>query len=249
MAKRHLSAVAMAAAFTLSTSAHADSWFAFEAGIGVSHYATGSDGEWYQQGMTHSLRTNTPAWRLGIQVNAIDHQPGSYVPGLAFHLAYLNLGYLGLSSPAAPDKDPYYTANGGYYDPQQQRCVGNCKDVRYFNSGGRMQVIALTAEPFWTKGAWRFGVEAGPALFHVQWNATATNPLPTTFWGPAGRTETFTADPHWEVGAIAGLSVGRGPFSVRYDYVWAKQHNFSGTGGYVPAGWRGAHVVTLNYTF
>ncbi|BCZ78671.1 hypothetical protein PTKU64_23460 [Paraburkholderia terrae] len=43
--------------------------------------------------------------------------------------------------------------------------------------------------------------------------------------------------------------VGRGPLSVRYNYLFAKQYNFSGTVGYVPAGWRGADVMTLNYAF
>ncbi|BDC39200.1 hypothetical protein [Paraburkholderia terrae] len=35
---------------------------------------------------------------------------------------------------------------GGYYDPVTTRCGGNCQDVRCFNSGGRMRLIALAAE-------------------------------------------------------------------------------------------------------
>ncbi|WP_229511937.1 hypothetical protein [Paraburkholderia terrae] len=91
--------------------------------------------------------------------------------------------------------------------PETKRCGGNCQDVRYFNSGGRMRLIALTAAPYWTKSPWRFRVKAGPALFRVQWDATATDQTNTTFWGPQGQKKTFTTDPHWEVGTIAGVSV------------------------------------------
>lgn len=232
---------------------YAGTWFQYEAGIGVSRYTAGPDGEWYQQGMSHDLRLNAPAWRAGVQMNV--SEPDGVAPGVRLHLAYLNLGHEGMSSVAAPDKDAYYGAHGGYYDLHTQHCSGACQDVRDFNSGGRMQVVALTVEPFWNVGhGVQFGVEAGPAMFHVQWSASATNPADTTFWGPQGAVEAWSAKSHWEPGALVGASLSRGAWALRYNYVFARQHNFAGTSSsigatYAPAGWRGVHVVTLNYVY
>jgi hypothetical protein len=230
------------------------SWFQVESGVGYARYQAGPDGEWYQRGMPHSLRLNTLAYRYGLQLNM--REPDGLLPGWKLHLTYLNLGHEGMTSDAAPDRDTYTSSHGGYYDPSIKACRGACSDLRSFESGGRMQVIALTAEPFWNVGGYRFGLEAGPAAFHVSWTSTATTIYAGSmqFRGPDGTTEVFHADPHWEPGVLVGASIGRGPWDLRYNYVFAKQHNFSGLdngqpGAYVPAGWRGAHIITINYIF
>lgn len=248
--------IAAALVTLASTTAHADyinEYVHASIGVGVASYTGGPDLEWKNLGLPNKETKASPAWRVGVTYDAL--APSHFVPGVRVNAAYLNLGYYGVTSEAAPDPDPYYKVHGGYYDPATKHCAGECRDVREFNGGGRMQVVALTIEPYWNIGnGFTVGVEAGPALFHVQWNETATNINDTTFWGQAGKVENFTAKPHWEVGALLGASVSRGPFTLRYNYVIAKQHNFAGSDGngpsqYVPAGWRGAHVLTLNYSF
>jgi hypothetical protein len=228
-------------------SAQAESWFSIEAGIGASRY-NDEDGLWVNKGLPHNSHLSAPAYRVGIQFNAINHTPGSYLPGLAMHLAYLNFGRASVRSLAAPDEDPnvYNAQNGGYYDTKAHSCAGQCGPLRNFVSGGTMQAVALTFEPFWTYRNWRFGLEAGPAIFRGTWDATATAVSDSQWW-KAGQTENFHHVPKWEAGALVGAAVSYGAVSLRYNYIFAKTHTYSTTN--VPPGWSGAHMVTLNYTF
>ncbi|WP_143810996.1 hypothetical protein [Paraburkholderia piptadeniae] len=186
---------------------------------------------------------------MGVQLNAIDHTPGSFVPGLAMHLAYLNFGRASVRSLAAPDGgDGYYGPNGhdGYYSPTAHSCVGPCGPLRSFVSGGTMQAVALTVEPFWTYRKWRFGIEAGPTVFRSTYDATATAISDSQWWN-AGQVETFHHTPKWEAGALVGAAVSYGAVSLRYNYIFAKTHTYNAMN--VPPGWSGAHMLTLNYTF
>jgi hypothetical protein len=247
--KKHITAIAVGAALVLSNQANAQtSWFQFEAGIGASRY-NDEDGLWVNKGLPHNSHLSAPAYRVGIQFNAIDHQPGSYVPGLAMHLAYLNFGRASVRSLAAPDQDPnvYNTQNGGYYDPKAHSCAGQCGPLRNFVSGGTMQAVALTFEPFWTYRNWRFGVEAGPAIFRGTWDATATSLTDTPYWGPAGSVETFHHVPKWEAGAVVGAAVSYRFVTLRYNYIFAKTHTYGADNP--PPGWSGAHMLTLGLTF
>jgi len=229
--------------------AHAESWLQFEAGVGAAHYSAAGDDLWYQEGESHNLHLSAPAWRTGIQINAIDHQPGSWVPGLAFHAVYLNFGEVGMQSLAAPDYDPtvFNNTNGGYYDPTTHSCDKACGPLRNFNSTGRMQAIALTAEPYWTRGNWRFGIEAGPMIFRSTWDASAMSLTANQYTGPAGSVETFSHAPRAELGAIVGVGVSYRNVSVRCDYAFAKSRDYGAND--VPVGFKGAHLLTLNYTF
>ena len=234
-----------------AASAHAESFFQIEAGIGASHYTQAADGLWWQQGMSHNLHLSAPAWRVGVQLNAIDYQPGSWVPGVAFHALYLNFGPVGMQSMAAPDYDPnvFNKTNGGYYDDKAHECVKECGPLRDFTSSGRMQAFALTVEPYWKRGKWRFGVEAGPMLYRATWDASAVSLTDTPWKGPAGSVETFHRNASWQVGALVGASVGYGPVTVRYSYAYAKSAGTLSGSNTVPAGFKGAHMLTLGYTF
>lgn len=228
--------------------AQSSSWFSFEAGIGASRYSD-EDGLWVNKGLSHDSHLSAPAYRVGVQLNAIDHQPGSYVPGLAMHLAYLNFGHASVRSLAAPDEDPnvYNKQNGGYYDPKAHSCAGPCGPLRNFVSGGTLQAVALTFEPFWTYRNWRFGLEAGPAIFRGTWDASATSLTDTPWWGPAGSVETFHHVPKWEAGAVVGAAVSYKFVTLRYNYIFAKSHTYSSTNP--PPGWNGAHMLTIGFTF
>lgn len=229
-----------------AAAAHAESWFQFEAGIGASRYSD-EDGLWVNKGLSHNSHLSAPAYRVGVQINAIDHTPGSFVPGLAMHLAYLNFGRASVRSLAAPDEDGYYNSSrGGYYSPDAHSCVGPCGPLRNFVSGGTMQAVALTFEPFWTYRKWRFGVEGGPAIFRGTWDASATAVSDSRVW-QEGQVETFHHVPKWEAGALVGVAVSYGAVSLRYNYIFAKTHTYSTTN--VPPGWSGAHMLTVNYTF
>ncbi len=115
-----------------AAAAHAESFFQLEAGIGMASYTTLGDGLYFQRGLSHHFDLHVPAFRAGIVLNARDYHPGSWVPGIAFNLTYLNFGRVAISGMAAPDKDAYYGAVGGYYDPKTETCAGPCRDIRDF---------------------------------------------------------------------------------------------------------------------
>lgn len=237
----------MALGCAAATQARAESFFQIEAGIGAASYRTLGDDMYYQTGLSHHFDLHAPAWRVGIRLNAIDYRPGSWVPGVAFNLAYLNFGRVSITSMAAPDKDAYYGATGGYYNVATQSCAGPCRDVRAFASSGGMQAIALTIEPYWERGNWRFGLEAGPMLYRPTWDVSATNVENTTWWGPAGAVQNFHHSPRIELGTIVGASIAYKRVVVRYNYVITPPRHYDDTN--VPQGWKGAHMLTVNYTF
>jgi hypothetical protein len=247
MRTKFIAAAVAGMALAFSMAAQAESWFSLEAGVGASHYSGTVDDLWWQQGMPHDLHLSAPAWRVGVQFNAVNYQPESWVPGVALHLVYLNAAQASMRSIAAPDEDPnvYNNVNGGYYNTATHSCDKYCGPERNFVSGGRLQAFALTIEPFWERGKWRFGIEAGPALFRSTWDATATSLTDTPWWGPAGSVETFHHTPKWEVGAVVGASVGYGPWSLRYNYILAKSKNDST----VPPGFNGVHMLTMNFAY
>lgn len=241
-------ALAAGVALVISTAAHAESFFQLEAGLGVSSAAKIGDGTWYWSNMQHKTPINSIAGRIGIQANLLDAHTGSWVPGLRAHLTYGYFGHYHWSAVAGEDPDPGHTwgldvANGTCYH-------GNCGYLRRFDSTGDMMAVSLTLEPYWAFGnGWTAGIEAGPALYRYTWTSFATNlqNSPGHFgpYGTAGAVETFHHTPHWYVGALIGASIGKGPVSLRYNYLYSPSRWEDG----VPSGVRGVHMVTLNYIF
>jgi hypothetical protein len=236
--------MAFAVAMALACSAHATSFFDFEADVGGSMYGK-VDGRWINEGLPNDPHYSAPAWSARVILNAVDYH-GGYTPGLALNLVYLNYGRASIRSLAAPDEDPnvFNATNGGFYDTKSHSCQGPCGPLRDFSSGGTMQAIALTLEPYWTTGAWRFGIEVGPALFRYTWDATATSTSTTPYWGPAGSVETWHHDPRWELGAVAGVSVCRDSICARANYIYSPPRD-----KVAPGAGNGAFMLTLGYTW
>jgi len=244
---------AIAAIFAASAiNAHAESWFQFEAGAGMSTAIHGSDGLWYWQGAEHSTPLNSPAGRIGIQANI--SEPDHFVPGVRMHLTYNYFGHYSWHASAGFDSDA--TKKFGY-NSRTHSCYNNdCGQYRWFDSTGNMQFVALTLEPYWNIGnGWTVGIEAGPAFYISTWNVTATAQTDGVF-GPAGSQEFFHRKPSIQLGALAGVSIGKGPVSLRVNYLYAPVSNahdgtssVAGPNQVVPSGIKGGVMATLNYTF
>jgi hypothetical protein len=225
----------------LALSAHAESWLSFEADVGASKYGN-VDGRWINEGLPNDPHYSAPAWSARVILNAVDYRDG-YTPGLALNFVYLNYGRASIRSLAAPDEDGTFNASsGGFYNAATHSCEGPCGPLRDFSSGGTMQAVALTLEPYWTAGAWRFGLEVGPALFRYTWDAAATSTSDTPYWGPAGSVETWHHDPRWELGAVAGVSICRDSICARANYIYSPPHD-----KVVPGAGNGAFMLTLGY--
>jgi hypothetical protein len=201
------------------------------------------DGVWYWSSMQHHTPNNSLAGRAGIQLNLINAQPQSWIPGLRAHLTYGYFGHLRWSGVAGEDAPPDHSYG---FNAKTSACFnGNCGALREFDSTGDMMAVSLTLEPYWALGGgWTVGVEAGPALYRYTWTSYATA-LSNSGFGPAGTVQTFHHNPHWYVGALLGASVGKGPVMLRYNYLYSPSRWEDG----VPSGVKGVHMVTLNYTF
>lgn len=241
----------MALGCAAATQARAESWFQFEAGIGASLYTRQGPGIYYSPGFPNHAPIVAPAFRAGVVLTPIEAQPKSWTPGMRIHLAYLNFGQVSWSSQSPQDASDFSSRGMvGGYDPAAQRCISNnCGQMSDFESYGRIQAIALTAEPYWDLGAgWTIGVEAGTAIYRTTWTTHAT--VETDGWklGPPGTVHHLSASPKLRLGALAGISVSKGRFAVRYNYIFAPAPGGNADNEQVP-GVKGAHMVTVNYTF
>lgn len=244
-------AVIAAALAVASIGAHAESFFQIEAGLGATSAQKVGDGIFYSKGFSHSTPNSSIGARVGVVMNVIDAPVRSIVPGLRIHAGYYNFGKVKWSS-MNPQDEADFTQLGekGGYSVKTGACVdNNCGVFRKFDSTGGIQAVALTVEPFWNiGGAWTFGIEAGPALYRSTWVSEATAMAGGSKFGPAGTVETLTHTPRVQLGAIAGVSLSRGPFSVRANYLYAPVA-YKDDGKDVPAGIKGEFMLSLNYTF
>jgi len=215
----------------------------------MASFTTLQDGMYFQRGFSHHFDLHVPAGRVGIVLNAVDYRQGSVIPGLRIHADYMNFGSTHMTSDAAQDAEDF-TSQGrtGGYDATTKGCYdNNCGAIRRFDSTGGLQLVALTAEPFWQKGPWTFGVEFGGTLFRSTWTSTATVVSDTSPWGPKGSVEVLQHQPHIQGGTIVGASVAYKAFSLRYNYVFCPIGK--STAKNVPAGFSGAHMLTVGYTW
>ncbi|MGB8422162.1 hypothetical protein [Paraburkholderia sp.] len=243
-------ALAAVAALACASPVHAESWFAFEAGIGITSATKVGDGIYYSKGFSHDTPDGSYGGRVGILLNALSPQPRSFTPGLRIHLGYQNFGKVRWSS-SNPQDEGDFTAAGqkGGYDPKTGSCIDdNCGVFRTFNSTGGIQSVALTLEPYWDVGSgWTVGIEAGPALYRSTWTSVAVATAPGKF-GPAGTAETLSHVPSVRLGALAGVSVCDGAFCGRVNYLYAPA-TYGLTAKDVPAGIKGEWMLSINYTF
>lgn len=218
------------------------------------HSVPASDGLWRWQEGSHSLKDNGVGFRAGVQLNVAE--PDHWIPGLRAHVVYMDFGSVNWTSDAGEDANTAHTM--GLNTATHQCYDSNCGDWRKFSSAGGMQAIALTVEPFWNVGGgWTLGVEAGPALFRSTWNVTATA-MSNGKFGPCGTQQTFSRTPRWQFGQIVGVSMSKGHFTVRYNYLRAPvdsavsgsaSGDLAGAPQWVPSGIVGQHMVSVNYTF
>lgn len=222
--------------------AHAESFFQVEAGVGMASATKDGDQMYYDEGLPHHTPVNSFGARVGIVANLREAETKSWTPGVRLHFGY---AYWGTESWSATVGEDY---NGTYgYSTGTRGCVETCGQIRTFISGGSLHSLSLTAEPYWSLGSgWTVGAEAGPAVYIDPWKSAYVADESGPF-GPTGSVQYVSHKVVPEPGIVVGLSVAKGPFSVRYNYIFAR--NRSAGGSDVPSGIKGAHLLTLNYTY
>lgn len=245
MAKHHHTALAAALALVCAPSAHAESWFQFEAGIGGSAYERGPDGLWMQEGFQHKLHLTAPAIEVGLTGNIIQRQYW----GIDWHLDYAWLGTVHTDAmvPSANTN----TTSGHWVGAdligvnKANPCSGPCSNLSEFVGSGHDAGFMLTIEPHLDYGGWRFGVEGGPYLHRSSWGENIYNWVPAA--GAAPRNIHVGYKPEWTLGYVVGASAGYRHFSIAYQY-FGNKINATNSNPYQPI-WKGTHVLLMKYRF
>lgn len=226
--KRTIIAAALALA---SISAHAQSWLQFEGAVGVNAYQV-TDGTWNQEGAAYNhVKTVFPAAQLGARFNV--WQRGDY--GVTLHT---DLVYLGRVS-----SDCWCTESDADYNLGTKHTTPGAQTAHFVGHGNAIGV-ALTVEPYYTMGAWRFGVEGGLFPYRPQWDETVSNYV----WNPAYPATTVCAHTtnSLQLGFLVGASVERGAFGVSLRHYFLQPF---GTLGGTPPIYNTSTVLMVTYHY
>jgi hypothetical protein len=183
---------ALALLLALPLTAHAGSWFDFEAGIGVNRYHT-QDGLWNQQGSPGSVDITSPTFSLGVTGPLVVRSNW----GIDWHADYVNLGHAGASCQCA--------AIDANYDSNAHRVLRSGPTAN-FQGSGATQGVSLTVEPYYVYRGLRFGIEGGAFAYRAGWNEAV--------YGEGAPIHQSSSGIH--PAAIIGASVSRGPWSIAY---------------------------------
>lgn len=202
---------------------HAASWVV---GAGVSQSQLQNNGTWWQEGFPHHFVLTQPALEVGVT--------GRWTPRMDWQVAAVWLGHYAVSSLDTP-RDSNYNADSPTH------CNGPCLPLAHYIGNGHVWgVQALVSRH--TTGAWRFGVEAGPWLYHSDWR------LDVPDWYPPGGpiTPVATYGSRWALGAVVGATLSHGRWTAALRY-YRDDAGFPGHVGHWPPLWQGQVVGVLEY--
>ena len=202
-----------------------------EAEIGGAHFSDSGNMTWYQEGLPHNLRLQSPVVSLGIGGDL--YASGRY--GVAWHAAYAYMGPVRTDAVATPDD-----AN---YDRNTKSCRGECIAHSNFVGRGATHGLRLTLEPYVVHRGWRVGIEGGVFIARNSWDMTVYDWIPAT--GHTPKTIKVSDTSGWQAHPVVGLSVGRGNLDVVYRMYW----NQSPKSTLYPAIWSRTQTLTLRYRF
>lgn len=202
----------------------------FEASIGASRYQDVGNMTWYQEGLPHKLSLRSAGIQLGVA--------GEITPWLDWHAGYAYLGRAKSDAIATPDD-----AN---YDPVAKACRGECIARSRFRGAGDVQGVYLTLEPHVDYRGWRIGVSAGPFLYVARWHVQVDDWI--GFVGDTSRTIHAHHKPKLNLGAVIGVSVGRGPVSIQYQRFFVQPRSNEPAGDF-PTIWHHTDMLSVHYRF
>ena len=202
--------------------------------------------QYFDEGLPHHTPVNAFSARAGVVMNLINAPVRSWIPGMRLHLDYTYWGKLNWTATVAQDSSNFPNGDGGYSVATKSCIDNNCGQMRTFVSRGVTHSISLAAEAFWNLGNdWEVGVNAGPAMYFGPWRSTYIADEDGVF-GAAGSTEEVSHRVVPHLGAVAGLSVSKGAFSLGYSYLYAPPR-FETNGTDVPSGIKAVHMVYVGY--
>lgn len=220
-------ALLLACALLTSPAAHA---IDFEVAVGRTQYKDRGNGFWYQEGLPYDLNLRSTGAQIGV-TDSINNW-------LDWHATYVYLGRANSDAIGTSDED---------YDYQNHVCKSNpCHSQSRFRGSGDVHGIALTLEPHVDWKGWRLGVSAGPFIYVARWHERVDGFNP----GPGQPLQTIDVylKPKINVGAVLGLSIGRGPITVQFQRFFDLPRSNEPAGDF-PAIWRRTDMISLKYRF
>lgn len=206
-----------------AVSAHAQDWFQFEAGLGVSQTRDDGDDVWVQYGLPHSEHLTTSGLVGGVTGELATRQNFD----LRYHVDYNYLGQISVTSNAVPDQD--------YSVPQHK--VTDPVPLALFHSSGHVQGVSFLADLGYTWNGMRLGAQAGPWLYWQTWHVT-------DYVAGGQQIIDVSHSPTMQFGWVIGASLEWKSMTVAYRYFQEKQ-----AWNPNPGIATGTHMVMATYRF
>lgn len=205
----------------------------FEVAVGPTQYTDRGNGFWYQEGpgLPYDLNLRSTGLQIGVT--------GEVTNWLDWHATYVYLGRASSDAIATPDDRNY--------DFENRRCKGECIAHSRFRGSGDVHGIALTLEPHLNVKGWRLGVSAGPFLYVARWEVRVDDWIPAAGYG-SPQTIYAKHSPKLNLGAVVGVSIGRGPISVQYQRFFDQPRSNEPAGDFPPI-WRRTDMLSIRYRF
>ena len=218
----------------LPLSAHAAR---LEIGLGIAQSRDHGDGTWYQSAFPHTRNLTSPVAEIGVV--------GDALPWLRWHVDAVYLGRYSVDSMDTPNDANYAPGLG---------CNGACLPMTHYSGSGAIYGIAATLEAH-TRGAWQWGIEAGPLLYHRDWSVQVPDWYPSEQISPrvfaqsGPMSPVNTHDAGWALGGVLGATLTHNDNALALRY-YADGKGFSGHGADPwPPLWKGQAVLMFTHTF
>lgn len=212
------------AALACAASAHSESFFQVEAGLGGARVVDMGDGTWQQLGAPLN-KVNLQSVVAQIGVTGPVYAAGRF--DLRYHLDYVYIGEYAASCACAERDEDYDLST---------KTVRDGAKLGYYSGHGHLNGIAATLDAGYTYAGWRLAAEAGIWAYVQSWNQYAR-----TSWGEWNLQSPRTVRYSYVIGA----RVDHGDASIAYRYYGVKQDWSNG----VPGLASGVHALTFNYRF
>jgi len=215
---------AIAAIFAASAiNAHAESWFQYEAGIGINHYWT-TNGRWYQiNSPENDTNFTSLALKAGVQIPLYEREDW----GVRAHVDYVHLGHTSTHCVCTPDAN---------YSLKQERVINTSVQGANLSGNGNAQGVILSLEYFRKWRGLEFGFEGGLFPYRPSFDVGA-------YWYENNTYHTYHTPNALRLGGMIGVNVSYKQLTVSVD------HFILPTPSNNPAVYNDATALFLTYKF
>lgn len=180
-----------------------------EIGLGYSYAITNGDGTWYQKKFPHSMKRSRPVMLVGAY--------SEITPYINIHMDFVDLGNYSVDSQDTP-------SDANYNPKSPTGCNGACLPMAHYMGSGNIYGFQFPLE-IHTNGNWKFGLEAGPFVYHSSWTVSVPNWYPSvqtspTTWTTGPITPVYRSNSNWFVGDMFGVSVEHDTYKVSLNYYY-----------------------------